>query len=48
MVDIDSQTQAGNPPNEDLVWTGEGAAVVLDGTSGLTERQFTDGDSDGR
>lgn len=48
MVNIEQRAISGSPPNEDHVWTGDGAAIVLDGATGLTDTQYTDGDTDGR
>lgn len=48
MANIEQRVVCGSPPNEDLVWTGEGVALVLDGATGLTDTQYTDAESDGR
>jgi hypothetical protein len=46
MVDVQSTVRAGVSVNEDLVWTGENAAIVLDGATGLGDRQVSDAESD--
>ncbi len=48
MAKIQQETRKGSSTNEDLVWTDDGAAIVLDGATGLTNRSFTDCDSDGQ
>ncbi|WP_152040247.1 protein phosphatase 2C domain-containing protein [Salinigranum salinum] len=46
MVDVQSTVRAGVSTNEDLVWTGDNAAIVLDGATGLGDRQVSDAESD--
>ncbi|MFC6864171.1 protein phosphatase 2C domain-containing protein [Halomicroarcula sp. GCM10025817] len=48
MMNIEQRTVSGPPPNEDHVWTDTGAAIVLDGATGLTDATYTDAESDGR
>lgn len=48
MAKIQQETRKGSSVNEDLVWTDDGAAIVLDGATGLTDRTFTDRESDGQ
>jgi hypothetical protein len=48
MVNIEQRVLSGSPPNEDYVWTDDGAAIVLDGATGLTDATYTDAESDGR
>lgn len=48
MAEIQQETRKGSAVNEDLVWTDDGAAIVLDGATGLTDRTFTDVKSDGK
>ncbi|SIR82314.1 hypothetical protein [Natronorubrum thiooxidans] len=48
MVHLETYVDCGTSPNEDVVWSGDDAVVVLDGATGLTDRRFSDAPSDGR
>lgn len=48
MAKVHQETRNGSSVNEDLVWTDDGAVIVLDGATGLTDRTFSDRKSDGR
>lgn len=48
MARNETLVEAGSSVNEDLVWSDTEAVVVLDGATGLTERHFSDRDSDGQ
>jgi len=48
MVGARQISEVGSDVNEDLVWVGENAAVVLDGATGLSERHMSDFETDGQ
>ena len=48
MFETRTVVDSGGSVCEDLVRVAEGAAWALDGTSGASDRSFTDGESDGR
>ncbi len=48
MVKIQQKTRKGSSVNEDLVWTDDGAAIVLDGATGVSDRVYSDFETDGK